>query len=438
MALKQALQFLWEGGSRKDVGPTFTPLSGSEAWSKLFGVGENYSEEVVSERRAHGLATVYSCINVIARTAASIKPAVLQEQGPNQKQALTDHAVYESWCQEPNKYMTGANMMLTSMLHANSWGNSVIGISRDSRGNPYAFEIIQPGDWDVKVQDGLAFYSIRGEIYSASDVLHFRWLSMDGLKGISPIRQNAMLMGKAFRNERYSTMALGKKPPGILSYEGILSPTQQAQNQKSWKNDLANGDTPILSGKWTFDPILMSAEDAAYIETAKLTDQQICGIFQVPPNFIQNYENMAWPVAEQADLTFAKHTMRPIFHVVEQECNMKLFTKKEKKNTFLKYNMNALLRADSKTRAEFYTAMRNVGGMNGDDIRSLEDMNGYPGGDIFTVQSANISIDQLREFYASKIEAANAKAEGSNGSDPTSTEDNQNKNYKLNGHAHAN
>lgn len=434
----------WVNASQKEVSQPFNLLNGAEAWSKITGGVDNYSEETVSERRAHRLATVFTCINVDACTIGSLPINIVEKVGEDRR-AITDHAVYQPLAHEPNNYMSSANMFLTSRIHSNSWGNSLIAIHRDSRGRPMRFEIIMPDDWSVTVVDGFAFYKIRGEMYGASDVLHFRWWSLDGLMGVSPIRQNAMLMGKAFRNERYSTMALGKKPPGILSYEGVLNPTQQAQNQKSWKTDLQNGDTPILSGRWKFDPILMSAEDAAYIETAKLTDQQICGIFKIPPAFIQNYDRMTWANAEQSDLVYAKHTITPIVRVMEQECNMKLFTQKEKKTLSVKFNLNVLLRADSKTRAEFYTAMRNVGGMNGDDIRRNEDMPGYEGGDIFTVQSANISVDQLRAFWESKINAANAKtAPDAPGEDDPTNEDNQNKHYnisvkeRVNGHSYAN
>jgi len=422
-------RYLWS--SKKDVGPNYNPLNGSSQWANLVGFNDNFSEEAVSERRALGLATVWSCINVRARTVASLDIDIIMEED-DRKIELDDHPAYYPLAHQPNNYMSSANMFLTSMIHSDAWGNSIIAISRDSRGKPYAFDIVPPNEWSVKVADGQAWYKLGGELYSADDVLHFRWFSIDGLTGISPIRQNAMLMGKAFRENRYSTMALGKKPPGILSYEGVLTPVQQAQNQASWKTDLAAGDTPILSGRWKFDPILMSAEDAAYIETAKLTDQQIYGIYQMPPAFVQNYDRMTWTNAEQADLVYAKHTITPIVRVIEQECNMKLFTRKEKKNTYVKMNMNGLLRGDSKARAEFYTAMRNIGGMNGNDIRYAEDLDSYEGGDIFTVQGASVPIDQLREFYASKVAPTaspnTTPAAGTNGST----------NGKLNGKYHVN
>jgi HK97 family phage portal protein len=387
-------------GQKKSVGPTFD-LKGTSAFSQIFGE-TNFSEETVTEKRAHGLATVFTCINVRGRTIASLPLNVMIEEN-SEKRILTDHPAYYPLAHQPNSYMSSANMFLTSMIHSDSWGNSVIGINRDSRGKPSSFDIVCPGDWTVTKVDGEAWYKINGLMYHSRDVLHFRWFSYDGLEGISPIRLNANTMGMAFKQDRYSTMALGQKPPGILSYEGTLTDVQRAQNQKSWKEDLSIGQTPILSGKWEFQPIMLPPGDAEYIMGKKLTKQEIYGIYQLPPVFAQDYERATWANAEQADLVYAKHTITPICRVIEQECNMKLFTEKEKKNHFVKFNMNGLLRGDATARAAFYTAMRNIGGMNGNEIRDREDMNAYDGGEIFTVQGANVPVDQLRDFYSSKV-----------------------------------
>lgn len=44
------------------------------------------------------------------------------------------------------------------------------------------------------------------------------------------------------------------------------------------------------------------------------------------------------------------------------------------------------LRGDAKTRSEYYKNMNFVGAMNANEIRSLEDMNAYEGGDEYFVQ----------------------------------------------------
>lgn len=384
--------------SKKSVSGPFD-LKGTSAWERVFGGFEDFSEETVTEYRAHQLATVYTCINVRAQTIASLPINVIRER-KGEKEVLTDHPVYYPLAHEPNNYMSSANLMLTAMIHADSWGNSLIIINRDQFERPQSFDLVMPGDWDCKVKDGEAFYNVCGEMYRASEVLHFRWWSMDGLMGISPIRQNAIAMGKALKTEKYSSYALGKKPPGILSYNGQMNPAQQAQNQKIWQEDIAAGRTPVLGGaEWKYQPIMLPPGDAQYIDTEGLNDQRIYGIYRIPPVFAQNYLRATWQNAEQSDLIFAKHTIVPIVRVIEQECNMKLFTEREKATHSVKYNMNGLLRGDLKARSEFYTAMRNLGSMDANEIRDKEDMNPYKGGEVKTIQSANIPVDQLRKFW---------------------------------------
>lgn len=386
---------------RKSVGPTYD-LKGTSAKAQIWGYNDNFTEEPVTVRRAIGLPEVYTCMNVRARTVASLPVNVMIEEN-GQKRVLTDHPTYYPLAHEPNKYTSSANLFLTSMLHSDGYGNSIIGINRDSRGRPVSFDIVDPNEWDVIKQEGDAYYRINGVMFTSKDVLHFRWFSLDGIYGLSPIMQNKMTMGKAFKQNRYSSQALGDRPPGHLSYEGNLTPEQRGQNQKSWIEDRQAGRVPILSGKWGYQSHMIAPGDAEYIETANLTAQQLYGIFQLPPTFAQNYDRATWANAEQADLVYAKHTVTNIVRVMEQECNMKLYTPKEKKNIFTKWNMNGLLRGDSAARAAFYTAMRNIGGMNGNEIRSLEDLNQYEGGEIFTIQGANVPVDQLREFYSSKV-----------------------------------
>lgn len=390
------------GVKNSSAGDTYD-LKGTSARENIFGNYDNFSGERVSEKRAHGLATVFSCLNVRARTMASLPRKVYRyENGQNIE--TNDHPAYELLNGQFNGHISSANGTLTSQLLADSWGNSVIGINRNLRSlRPESFSIIKPDEWNVVEVGGEAYYKINGEVYPSRDVLHYRWFSYDGLCGISPIRLNAITMGDAFKEARYASMSIGEQPPGFLHFEGNLNPAQQAQNQKSWETDRKNGRVPVLSGRWDYKSTLINPADAEYVMRKGLTDQDICGIFQMPPVFVQNYSRATWSNAEQADITYAKHTIVPICVVREHEENMKLFTEKEKKTMFTKHNLNGLLRGDIAARAAFYKSMRDIGGLNANEIRGYEDMNGYNGGEIYTVQSANIPVDQLRKFYEQKV-----------------------------------
>lgn len=406
---------IWDFSKKSGNGPGEGynyDLKGTDARAHAFGYSEDFSNEVITERRALGLSTVFTCINVLGQTLGALNINVLREDANNNKESLHDHPSYYPLAHEPNSYMSSANMMLSTVINLMGWGNGYIGINRNGRGEVKSLDKLQPWDVDdIQIEDGSAYYRIRGEYYHSREVLHFRLFSYDGLCGISPIMQNKITMGKAFKNEKFSTYSLGKRPPGFLSYEGNLTPAQRAENQKTWEDDVNAGRTPHLSGRHHYESTMVSPSDAQYIETESMTDKKIYGIFRIPPVFAQDYIRATWTNAEQSDLLFAKHTITPIVRVMEQECNMKLFNEREKKNTYVKFNMNGLLRGDTQARAAFYTAMRNIGGMNGNEIREREDMNHYDGGDIFTIQSANAPVDQLREFYESMTNKTESQEE---------------------------
>lgn len=411
-------KYVWDF-SKKSVENPYN-LKGTEAWARIIGSSDNFAEEPVSETRAHGLATVYTCINVRSQTVASL-PINVYREGPNGKESIPDHPAYYPIAQQPNAYMSSANMMMMAMIHADSWGNSYIGINRNGRGVVTSLDPLMPWNCEnIQIKDGNAYYYINGMVYPARDVLHFRWWTLDGINGVSPIRQNAMTLGKALKAEKYSSFSIGQKPPGILSYEGNMTPEQKAENQKTWANDLQTGRTPILSGRWEFTPIMLSPADVQFIEQEKLTDKKIYGIYRIPPVFAQDFERATFSNAEQSDLVFAKHTITPLVRMMEQECNMKLFSEREKKNTYIKFNMNGLLRGDTQARAMYYNMMRNIGAMNANEIRQREDENSYDGGEIYTVQGASVPVDMLRDFYESKVEpTADIQQDVSNNSSTT-------------------
>jgi len=368
-------------------------------WDFVYGTGL----QKVSVRQALAISAVYTALSVRSQTIGSLPINIYKSIGDGNTESLPNHPAYYPLAHEPSNYMSSANMFMTAMLNMDSEGNSFIYIHRNGRFQPKSFEIWESSMVTINLVDGEAFYSYEGRTYPARDVLHFRMFSLDGLHGLSPIRQNQATMGMAKKLDEYVGQALGAKPPGVLSYDGDLTPEQRAQNKEDWNKQ--DGKIKVMSGNWKFTPTIISPGDAEYIASRKMNKTDIWGIYKIPPVFAQDYERATFANAEQSDLIYTKHTVIPIVTMIEKECNMKLFTEAEKATTFMKMNVNGLLRGDLKSRAEFYTSMRNTGSMDGNEIRSLEDMNSYKGGDIKVVQGGMIPVDQLRKFWESKSTA---------------------------------
>jgi HK97 family phage portal protein len=417
-------RWVWPISNKRGGDFNLTDLNGN-AISALFDI-DDYTGENITESTALKNTTVYTCVNVRGNTIASLPCNVFHEKN-NKKQVLTDHRAYYLLAHEPNNYMSAANFWKTVMLHVDVWGNAYAYINRDSRRNPSSLDLWEPWKVTVTKHDGSLWYSYDGnEPVSGWDVLHYRFSSYDGIHGRSPVRENKSTIGMAMKLDRYSALLLGSRPPGVLSYEGNLTPEQRTENKKSWAAGGA-GDVKILSGRWKFDPIMTPSDDASFAVARETNQRELCAIWQMPPTFVQNFNRATFANAEQMDLVYAKHTISPICRNIELENNMKLFFEREKENTYTKFNMNGLLRGDLAARQSFYQAMVNTGIMNRNEARSLEDLNPYPDGDNFLVQGAMVPADLLREKYEKELLPSVPS-----GTDPANIKS------KLNGHHYAN
>ena len=81
---------------------------------------------------------------------------------------------------------------------------------------------------------------------------------------------------------------------------------------------------------------------------------------------------------EQQSLEFVKYTLDPWVMRWEQSIQRSLFTPNEKKNYFVKFNVEGLLRGDYQSRMQGYATARQNGWMSANAIRELENLDRIP------------------------------------------------------------
>ena len=67
-----------------------------------------------------------------------------------------------------------------------------------------------------------------------------------------------------------------------------------------------------------------------------------------------------------------------------------LLTEDQKKNYFAKFSTGGLLRGDTAARTAYYSGMVNIEAMNPNEVRELEDMNPYEGGDEYRTRTSSV------------------------------------------------
>ena len=137
-----------------------------------------------------------------------------------------------------------------------------------------------------------------------------------------------------------------------------------------------------------FQSIGIPAEQAQFLETRKFQINEIARIFRIPPHMIGDLEKSSFSNIEQQSLEFVMYTLDPWVVRWEEAIQRALFSESEKRQYFVKFNVDGLLRGDYQSRMNGYAVGRQNGWLSSNDIRELENLNRIPtelGGDLYLI-----------------------------------------------------
>ena len=157
-----------------------------------------------------------------------------------------------------------------------------------------------------------------------------------------------------------------------------------------------------------YTPISISPEQAQFLETRKFQLDEIARIFRVPPHMIGDLEKSSFNNIEQQSLEFVKYTLDPWVSRWEQSMVRSLLSREEKKQYFIKFNVDGLLRGDYQSRMNGYATARQNGWMSANDIRELENLDRIPaeqGGDLYLINGNMTKLADAGLFGISRQEA---------------------------------
>lgn len=390
-------------------GQTFS-FSNYESLSDWFlNNKDSDSGEDITERKSNQLDTVFACINTISQDVAKTKsPVKKRTNGINE---IVNNRVNYAINKQANRLMNAFHWKYLMVSHTLGWGNGYSGILRHPNGD---IELIPLMPWQVTIHDidGVIYYEYLGVKHHQRDILHFKLFTEDGIVGISPAMWNLKLMGYKIKQDRYSTRAIGVKPPGFVS--GDATAEQFEANIKSWNNHMSGDDPkgiPYMNGtNVKFNPLMIPPNEGQHLETKQYTDTKICSFYRVPLSKIQFTENIKYSNQEQQDIVYVKDALIPIFEMMEQELDCKLFSESNKRaaNPYgIVFNVWGNIRADLKTRTDFYRTGRTLGFLNADEIRSQIDMSpiGDGLGSDFYIQGAMMPLKTQKDAMLNSQES---------------------------------
>ncbi|MBR1810988.1 MAG: phage portal protein [Clostridia bacterium] len=390
-----------------------------------FMMGGTTAGKSVTERSAMQMTAVYSCVRILAEAIAGLPLHLYRYTENGGKEKAIDHPLYLLLHDEPNPEMTSFCFRETLMTHLLLWGNAYAQIIRNGKGEVLALYPLMPNKMEVDRDDkGQLYYSysrtseeaptMKGSrvILSPSDVLHIPGLGFDGLVGYSPIAMAKNAIGLAIATEEYGAkfFANGAQPGGVLEHPGTIKDPQRVR--ESWQNTFGGSGNAnriaVLEEGMKYTPISISPEQAQFLETRKFQINEIARIFRVPPHMVGDLEKSSFSNIEQQSLEFVKYTLDPWVIRWEQSLMRALLSQDEKKEYFLKFNVEGLLRGDYASRMSGYATARQNGWMSANDIRELENLERIPpeeGGDLYLINGNMLPLDKAGAFANTNSEA---------------------------------
>ena len=371
-----------------------------------FFFGPTSSGKVVNEKSAMQTTAVYACVRILSETIASLPLHTYQKTDKGKEKAV-DHQLYHLLHDEPNPEMTSFVFRETLMGHLLLWGNAYAQVIRDGRGKVMALYPLMPDKMTVhRSEGGELYYSYSKEgkehILRSFEVLHIPGLGFDGLLGHSPIAMAKNAIGMAIATEEYGANFFnnGANPGGVLEHPGILKDPERVR--KSWNSVYAGSGNAhkvaVLEEGMSFKPIGIPPEQAQFLQTRKFQLNEIARIFRVPPHMIGDLEKSSFSNIEQQSLEFVKYTLTPWLSRWEMAMKKSLLSPSEKKDYFIKHNVEGLLRGDYKTRMEGYSIGIQNGFLSPNDVRELEDLNTIEHGDVYAVNGNMLKLEDIGAY----------------------------------------
>lgn len=402
---------------KRKINNSTSTLSKPEDW--LIDVLNNLSDSGVSVTPDNALrqATVYSCQRVLSNTLAALPFNLMMRDGEIKEKSI-NHPLYSLLHDLPNEEITSFNFFQAKFTDVIMTGTGFSEIFRDGRGKPG--EIWPLDSMQMLVERNcntgklVYFYgSERREIKREniwritgfSDMRHG-----SGIIGRSPMDLFKETIGQALTGEQYISGLL--KNGGIskvaLQVAASLNKTQRQEVRDGWNESNSgsknSGNVAVLHNGAEIKELSMSVADAQLMDFMGLKKKDICGIFGVPPHMVGAESDVKFSNMEQQNLFFLMHGLLPWIKNGEQSVYRDLLSKDERLNYYAKYNVNALMRADTETRGNFYKTLLNAGALWPNEIRDFEELNPLKGGNNAYMQLNMGKLDEQGNVTGGKNE----------------------------------
>jgi HK97 family phage portal protein len=280
---------------------------------------------------------VYAAVNAIAQEVARQRPLITRSTGQ------ADHEQYplpqaHPLCrllERPNPWLTPWELWYLTTVSLELTGNA-FWIIAPVAGSDVPAEIwVVPTPWVTVRPDPARFilgYEVtapggRAELFAPGDVVHIKYPNpLDPHYGLSPLQANALTIdaNTELLKARHQTFATGARPGLVIATDQVLNDTTITRMEEKLATKFGGRDNwqrPLIleqglrATPWTLSPAEMD-----FLNSSKLTRDEIFALFRVPPPVVGLVENtgLGSEIWIGARSLFCEGTVQPKLDLIGQ------------------------------------------------------------------------------------------------------------------------
>jgi HK97 family phage portal protein len=317
---------------------------------------------------ALAIADVWSAVRVLSDSVSSLPLHCYRKTASGARERVTSGRLVEL-IERPSPGVSEADLTSTLMCHLAVWGNGYLSKFRRPDGQVAQLGLLHPDRVRPELIDGRLRFRYdppKGpqRLLTEADVIHVKGLSVDGLVGLSAVSQAARVLGLSDSLVKHAMSFFESetpRPAGVLRLGGGDIGDEPGEvdggsrEVEQLKNMLKPHGVLVLQGDATYENVADHLDNVQFAEQRRLATQQVCQVFRIPSHFLNagtGGDSLTYSTSESMSADFVKYSLTPWLRRIE------LAISHDRDLTFdrqyVKFEVDGLLRADAKTRAEVY------------------------------------------------------------------------------------
>ena len=355
------------------------------------------------------IETVFAALRDKSETIGQL-PIKLYETSKKGRKEIKSGRVHRIFCERPCDYMTMQTFMENLVVSLERFGAFYAYIERNDLGSPmsivpFRFQGNIHPSMDV---NGRVFYNYVkndgtiGDAYNLEDLFIIKGFTLDGFTPVSPLVQNARLLGIANAQEEtaletqtdgITSRMYGSTPNGFKDDNKIARLQEQI---KTLRGPKGSSSIPIFEEDLKFHSFKLTPAETELLKNREFTVNRICRVFRVPVHRVGVTGTGAGLDIEKENEEYLRSSLNPILVKVEKALNSLLPPGYE-----IEFDRNAFY-AGSPWRLVEHVEKGVKGGLYSiNEGRNALGEEPVEGGDVYCVDNNNVvysSWDKLEEM----------------------------------------